>query len=68
MWIQLKFFQKIVKNLHFDPLSPNFDIFGSLKWPKNKATEAYILHTFKRNSKKHVRQDCYESSGKFLTK
>ena len=68
MRIQLKFFHKIVKKLHFDPLPPNFDLFASLKWPKNKATEAHILRTSKRNSKDYVRQDCFESGGNFFTK
>ena len=37
MWINWKLFQKNSCNLHFDPFSPNFDLFGSLKWPKNRA-------------------------------
>ena len=61
IWIQFKFFHKIVKTLHFDPFSPNFDLFGSLKGP----SEAHILHICKRTSNEHVRQDWYESNGIF---
>ena len=68
VWIKWKFFQKIFGNLHCYPFSPNFDLFGRPKWPKNRASEAHILHISKINPNKHVKQDWCEFSGNFFDK
>ena len=43
-------------------------IWGGAKWPKNRASEAYILHTSKSTWNEHVKQYCCETSENFLRK
>ena len=60
MWIQWKFFQKIVETYiltHFHPI-----LSGS---PKYRASETHILNTFKSNSNEHVKQNLCEFGGNF---
>ena len=65
MWIQWKFFQKVVETYILAHFHPIFTYFRAQNGPKNRVSEGHILHTSKSNSNEYVKQDWCESSGNF---